>query len=147
MTASPDPRRPTMDLAQAPLFANIPAADLERAMRWYDEKLGLRPLMDLGISGQLYQTGGVAWLICPTAAAGTGQQTVAGWVVPNLDDAMRDMRANGVVFEDYDMGDQGPTTENGVARGPDGGAAAWFKDSEGNILALTELPPGMEMPG
>jgi catechol 2,3-dioxygenase-like lactoylglutathione lyase family enzyme len=135
-----------MDLTQAPLFANIPAHDLERAVRWYDEKLGLRPLMDLGISGQLYQTGGVSWLIYQTAAAGTGKHTVAGWVVPSIDDAMRDMRARGVVFEEYDMGDQGPTTENGVARGPDGGAAAWFKDSEDNILSITELPPGMEMP-
>lgn len=135
-----------MDLSQAPLFANIPASDLQRAMRWYQEKLGLRPLMDLAIAGQLYQTGGVAWLIYETAAAGTGRHTVAGWVVPNLDDAMRGMRANGVVFEEYDMGDQGPTTENGVARGPDGGGAAWFKDSEGNILSITELPPGMEMP-
>jgi len=135
-----------MDLTQAPLFANIPAHDLERAVRWYDEKLGLRPLMDLGISGQLYQTGGASWLIYQTAAAGTGKHTVAGWVVPSIDDAMRDMRARGVVFEEYDMGDQGPTTENGVARGPDGGAAAWFKDSEDNILSITELPPGMEMP-
>ena len=135
-----------MDLSQAPLFANIPASDLQRAMRWYEEKLGLRPLMDLAIAGQLYQTGGVAWLIYETAAAGTGRHTVAGWVVPNLDDGMRGMRANGVVFEEYDMGDQGPTTENGAARGPDGGGAAWFKDSEGNILSITELPPGMEMP-
>jgi hypothetical protein len=60
---------------------------------------------------------------------------------------MSDMRSQGVVFEDYDMGEQGPTTENGVARGPDGGASAWFTDSEGNILALTELPPGMDLPG
>ena len=60
---------------------------------------------------------------------------------------MRELRAKGVTFEDYAIGDQGPTTENGVARVPNGGAAAWFKDSEGNILALTELPPGMELPG
>lgn len=136
-----------MDLSDARLVANIPAQDIERAMRWYDEKLGLRPTMDLGIAGQLYQSGGVFWLMYETAAAGTGKHTVASWVVPNIDDAMRDMGASGVVFEDYDMGEQGPTTENGVARGPEGGASAWFTDSEANILAITELPPGMEMPG
>ena len=135
-----------MDLSNAPLFANIPAHDLQRAMQWYEEKLGLRPVMDLGVAGQLYQTGGVAWLMYETAAAGTGKHTLAGWVVPSIDDAMRDLRAKGVVFEEYDMGDQGPTTQDGVARGPDGGAAAWFKDSEDNILSITELPPGMEMP-
>ncbi|HET8786079.1 MAG TPA: VOC family protein [Candidatus Limnocylindrales bacterium] len=135
-----------MDLSNAPLFANIPAHDLQRAMQWYEEKLGLRPVMDLGIAGQLYQTGGVSWLMYETAAAGTGKHTLAGWVVPSIDDAMGDLRAKGVVFEEYDMGDQGPTTHDGVARGPDGGAAAWFKDSEDNILSITELPPGMEMP-
>jgi predicted enzyme related to lactoylglutathione lyase len=135
-----------MDLSDAQLVANIPAQDIQRAMRWYDEKLGLRPIMDLGVSGQLYRSGGVFWLMYQTAAAGTGKHTVASWVVPNIDDAMRDMRASGVVFEDYDMGEEGPTTENGVARGPDGGASAWFTDSEGNILAITEIPPGMEMP-
>ena len=136
-----------MDLSEARLVANIPAQDIERAMRWYQEKLGLRPTMDLGVAGQLYQSGGVYWLIYQTAAAGTGKHTVASWVVPSIADAMSDMRAKGVVFEDYDMGEQGPTTENGVARGPDGGASAWFTDSEGNILALTELPPGMAFPG
>ena len=136
-----------MDLSNARLVANIPAQDIERAMRWYQEKLGLRPTMDLGVAGQLYQSGGVYWLIYQTTAAGTGKHTVASWVVPSIDDAMGDMRSQGVVFEDYDMGEQGPTTENGVARGPDGGASAWFTDSEGNILALTELPPGMDLPG
>jgi predicted enzyme related to lactoylglutathione lyase len=136
-----------MDLSNARLVANIPAQDIERAMRWYQEKLGLRPTMDLGVAGQLYQSGGVYWLIYQTSAAGTGKHTVASWVVPSIDDAMSDMRSKGVVFEDYDMGEQGPTTENGVARGPDGGASAWFTDSEGHILALTELPPGMDLPG
>jgi predicted enzyme related to lactoylglutathione lyase len=125
-----------MDLSNARLVANIPAQDIERAMRWYEEKLGLRPTMDLGVAGQLYQSGGVYWLIYQTSAAGTGKHTVASWVVPSIDDAMSDMRAKGVVFEDYDMGEKGPTTENGVARGPDGGASAWFTDSEGNILGL-----------
>ena len=115
-------------------------------MRWYEEKLGLKPILDIGVGGQLYRTGGVLWLIYPTQFAGTGKHTVAGWQVPNVDEAMAEMRAKGVVFEDYAMGDQGPNTVNGVERGPDGGAVAWFKDSEGNILAITELPPGMSLP-
>jgi hypothetical protein len=57
---------------------------------------------------------------------------------------MAELRSKGVKFEDYDMGDEGPKTENGVARDPKGGAAAWFTDSEGNILNLIELPPGMD---
>jgi catechol 2,3-dioxygenase-like lactoylglutathione lyase family enzyme len=135
-----------MSLTDAPLFASLPAHDIERAKRWYEEKLGLTPIMDLGVAGQLYQSGGIQWLIYQTPSAGTGKHTLGGWIVPDIDAAMSELRAKGVTFEDYAMGDQGPTTENGVARAPDGGGSAWFKDSEDNILALTELPPGMELP-
>jgi hypothetical protein len=86
-------------------------------------------------------------LVYQTPSAGTGKHTLGSWVVPDLDAAMRDLRAKGVTFEDYAMGDEGPTTENGVSRDENGGAAAWFIDSEGNVLALTQIPPGMEMPG
>jgi catechol 2,3-dioxygenase-like lactoylglutathione lyase family enzyme len=136
-----------MHLTDAPFIASLPAHDIERAMRWYQDKLGLTPLMDLGVSGQLYRTGESLWIMYQTPSAGTGKHTLGGWVVPDLDAAMRDLRAKGVTFEDYAMGDQGPTTENGVSRDPTGGAAAWFTDSEGNILALSQLPPGMAIPG
>ena len=135
-----------MSLTDAPMVPSLPAHDIERAMRWYEEKLGLTPIMDLGVAGQAYVSGATRWLIYQTPSAGTAKHTLGGWVVPNIDDAMRELRAKGVTFEDYAMGDQGPTTENGVARDPNGGAAAWFKDSEGNVLSLVELPPGMEMP-
>jgi catechol 2,3-dioxygenase-like lactoylglutathione lyase family enzyme len=136
-----------MSLTDAPLFASLPAHDIERAKRWYEEKLGLTPIMDLGVAGQLYRTGGTQWLIYQTPSAGTGRHTLGGWVVPDIDETMRELRAKGVTFEDYALGDQGPTTENGVARDPAGGASAWFKDSEDNILAVTQLPPGMAFPG
>jgi predicted enzyme related to lactoylglutathione lyase len=136
-----------MSLKDKPMFASLPAHDIDRAKRWYEEKLELTPMLDLGDGGLLYNTGGSQWLIYQTPAAGTGKQTVGGFVVSDIDETMRDLRAKGVTFEDYAMGDEGPTTENGVARDPNGGAAAWFTDSEGNILALTQLAPGMAMPG
>ena len=67
-----------MQLSDSPLAANVPALDIQRAMRWYEEKLGLKPVMDLGVSGQLYRTGGVYWLIYQTPSAGTGKHTLAG---------------------------------------------------------------------
>ena len=60
---------------------------------------------------------------------------------------MAQLRSRGVTFEDYAMGDKGPTTENGMASDPSGGRAAWFKDSEGNVLSLMQPPPGMTIPG
>jgi catechol 2,3-dioxygenase-like lactoylglutathione lyase family enzyme len=132
-------------LANAPLVASLPASDLDRARRWYEEKLGLVPTMDVGTEGFVYTSGGVRFMVYRTAFAGTGKHTVAGWIVGDLADAMRDLRARGVVFEEYAMGESGPNTEDGVARDPTGGATAWFTDSEGNILSLTQLPPGMTL--
>jgi catechol 2,3-dioxygenase-like lactoylglutathione lyase family enzyme len=136
-----------MSLTAAPFIASLPAKDIERAKRWYEEKLGLTPVMDLGVGGQLYRSGGTSWIIYQTPSAGTGRHTLGGWTVPNIDDAMRELREKGVTFEDYALGDQGPTTVNGVARDPSGAAVAWFKDSEDNVVAINELPPGMALPG
>lgn len=134
-----------MSLIDAPIIANLPAHDIERAKRWYQEKLGLTPILDLGVGGQLYASGGTRFTIYQTPSAGTGKHTLGGWIVPDLAATMRDLRAQGVKFEDYAMGDLGPTTENGIARDPSGGAAAWFTDSEGNTLGLVQLPPGMSL--
>ena len=134
-------------LDQSPMFANVPAKDFERAKRWYQEKLGLSPSMDMGGGGgAVYSPGGVTFLLYQTEFAGTGKHTIGTFVVADIDQAMTDLRARGVVFEDYAMGDKGPNTVNGVDRDASGMSAAWFKDSEENILALTQLPPGMEMP-
>jgi catechol 2,3-dioxygenase-like lactoylglutathione lyase family enzyme len=136
-----------MPLSDVPFIASLPAHDIERAVRWYEEKLGLTPIMDLGPAGQLYRSGPSQWILYQTPSAGTAKNTLGGWLVPDIDAAMSDLRAKGVTFQEYAMGDEGPTTENGVARDPNGGGAAWFIDSEGNILALTQAPPGMELPG
>jgi predicted enzyme related to lactoylglutathione lyase len=134
-----------MSLADAPLTASVPAKDRDRAKAWYEEKLGLTPTMDLGPAGLLYKTGGYQWIIYPTEFAGTGKHTLGAFVVADLDATVRELSAKGVKFEDYDMGDKGPTTVNGIARDPQGGASAWFVDSEGNTLAITQIPPGMSM--
>ena len=130
-------------LDNSPIFPSVPAKDSDRARRWYEEKLGLKPDIDLGDAGLVYKTGVTRFIIYKTEFAGTGKHTIAGWVVDDIDKTMTELRARGVVFEDYD-GTNGPKTENGVAR-DQGGAAAWFKDSEDNILNLNQLPPGMSL--
>ena len=132
-------------LADSPIVPTLPARDINRAMAWYKEKLGLTPTRDLGPGGQLYTSGKTLFVIYQTPFAGTGKHTLGGWAVADIDKEMAELRAKGVKFEDYAMGDDGPTTENGVAKDPNGGAAAWFVDSEGNPLSLTELPPGMDI--
>ena len=134
-----------MPLSDSPIFPSLPAQDIERTKAWYKDKLGFTPARDLGPGGQLYMSGSTLFILYQTPFAGTAKNTLAGWVVPDIDKAMAELRAKGVKFEDYAMGDQGPNTENGVARDENSGAAAWFTDSEGNILNLAELPPGMDL--
>ena len=114
----------------------IPVADIERARRWYEEKLGLVPSSD-DPGGLTYRCGDGSWFaLYPSALAGTAQHTVAGWTVDDIEHEMKDLRARGVVFEDYDFPEL--KTVDGIARlGPE--KASWFKDSEGNILGLIQL--------
>jgi catechol 2,3-dioxygenase-like lactoylglutathione lyase family enzyme len=119
--------------------ATLPAADLQRLQRFYEEKLGLRPTME--IPGLLiYGSGPSAFQVYETPNAGSATSTQLTWVVDDLDAEMRRLREAGVTFEDYDQ--PGLKTENGVAEF-EGGRGAWFRDSEGNIHNVMQMPPGM----
>jgi len=124
-------------LQDRPLHSTIPAADLERAKAFYEEKLGFTG-GDRSPGGIFYDcAGGTRLLLYPTPAAGTGQHTLAGWAVDDIESAVAELRERGVVFEEYDF--PGLKTVNGIAdTGPV--RAAWFKDSEGNILGIVQLP-------
>jgi len=123
-------------LSDSEIYAVLPASDLGRARGFYKDKLGLEPAEERG-DGLIYQTkGGTKILLYETQFAGTAQNTAMSWVTNDLDTEMADLRSKGVVFEDYDF--PGLKTENGVATYEDG-RGAWFKDSEGNILAVTQM--------
>ena len=121
--------------------STIPAADLGRARRWYEEMLGFKPARELP-SGLMYDAaGGSRFVIYPTPNAGQSPNTLMGFTTPDIEAEVRDLKARGVVFEDYDF----PTLKtvdsiatNGPAR------SAWFRDSEGNIIGIVQLPPEEE---
>ena len=124
--------------ADLPLQPRLPASDLARARAWYRDKLGLTPASD-DQAGLWFQTGGQWFLVYETPHAGTAQNTAAGWTVPDLVATMATLRVRGVTFEDVDMGG-GFKTVNGLLEiGPV--KVAWFKDSEGNTIELSEVPP------
>ena len=116
--------------------AMIPAADFDRAKNWY-EKLGFQPVSEKTDEfGAEYQCGeGTTFGVYPSQFAGTGQQTVMGWEVPDVEAEKKELEGLGVTFEEYDL--PGIKTENGIAS-LGGWKGAWFKDSEGNILAITQ---------
>jgi len=122
-------------LDQFNVGVTLPAADLERAKAWYEEKLGLTPEKEWPM-GARYRSGSSFFDIYPTPNAGTAKNTAAGWNVENLEAVVDELRSRGVVFEEYDF--PGLRTDNGIAA-MDGERAAWFVDSEGNILSISEL--------
>jgi catechol 2,3-dioxygenase-like lactoylglutathione lyase family enzyme len=121
-------------LSDFEVTATIPASNMERAKKYYAEKLGFRPIEE-NEAGVLYQCKNSKFFLYPTQFAGTAKNTAVGWEVDHIEQVVNDMRSKGVEFEEYDM--PGLKTIKGIAMiGRD--KVAWFKDSEGNILALTQ---------
>jgi len=127
-------------LSEFPLMARLAASDIGRARAWYEEKLGLLPQTE-EMGGQVlyYQTGGTWFSVYQTAFAGTAKNTVAGWTVKGIESLMAELRGRGVVFNDYDFGEI-KTVDGLMSMG--GYKAAWFTDSEGNIMELSQVPEG-----
>jgi predicted enzyme related to lactoylglutathione lyase len=121
-------------LTNAPVTPTLPASDIERAKKFYNETLGLEVDRE-GPEGVFFKTGSGSILVYPSGSAGTNQATAAGFTVTDLDAEMTELRAKGVEFEEYDF--PGLKTVNGVADFG-GMRGAWFKDTEGNIIALDE---------
>ena len=122
-----------------PLHPVLPASDLERAKQWYADKLGLQPVEEDKYGGLQYETGGGTFLVYLSEFAGTNQATAAGFRVDDFDAAIATLRANGVTFEDVDFGEMGSSVDGVISTQDGKDKAAWFKDSEGNILSLSTL--------
>jgi len=123
-------------LTSSKVTANVPVSDLDRARRFYADTLGLTP-SDENPGGLIYTTeGGTTFFLYQTEYAGKAEHTIAQWHVGNVDDEVRQLKAKGLTFEHYDMPDV--TWDGDVARMGGMGSAAWFKDSEGNIMCLDD---------
>jgi predicted enzyme related to lactoylglutathione lyase len=121
-------------LSTAPIRAYIPVSNLQRARRFYEKTVGLEPGEEYG-GGVIYRCGGAEVFMYQTPNAGTSKASQAFWQVDDVEAEVAGLKARGVVFEEYDM--PGIKMKNSIATG--GGAkTAWFKDSEGNIMALSQ---------
>jgi catechol 2,3-dioxygenase-like lactoylglutathione lyase family enzyme len=116
------------------VYTALPVEDIERARAFYQEKLGLAPAEE-NPGGLLYRLeGGGEFLLYPSGNR-PGGHTQANVNVVDVGALVRDLRARGVVFEEYDL--PGLKTVDGVATtGPH--RSAWFKDSEGNLIGLMQ---------
>jgi predicted enzyme related to lactoylglutathione lyase len=122
-------------LKDATMYSYIPVADLARARQFYEGVLGLVPKEELS-GGIAYRCGGgTGFFMYRSGGAGTSKASQAFWQVLDVEAEVAQLRKRGVVFEEYDR--PGFKTKNGILSA--GGAkTAWFKDTEGNILAIVQ---------
>jgi catechol 2,3-dioxygenase-like lactoylglutathione lyase family enzyme len=128
-------------LNRSDVSARIPAQDLERARRFYADRLGLEPVEERP-GGLRYRCGGGAFSLFQSSGAASGAHTQMAWEVEDLEATVTELRRRGVIFEEYDM--PGLKTIDGIAdisgnypsSRAAGERAAWFRDSEGNLLGL-----------
>jgi catechol 2,3-dioxygenase-like lactoylglutathione lyase family enzyme len=100
---------------------------------FYRDKLGLTPIQE-DPGGVMYQmAGGTGFGVFRSGGTPSGTHTQMALEVPDVEQAVKDFRARGVKFEEYDS----PMlkTVDGIAD-IGGTKAAWFKDSEGNVIGL-----------
>jgi len=133
-------------LENAHIAARLPARDLDRARRFYSEKLGLEPV-DERPGGLLYRGASGDFAIFLSAGESPGTFTQMGWEVDDIEAAVAELRARGVEFEEVDV--PGLETVDGIAevegnypsKNSSGERAAWFRDSEGNLLGMGQRLP------
>jgi catechol 2,3-dioxygenase-like lactoylglutathione lyase family enzyme len=123
-------------LSNARIHTTLPAEDIDRARAFYSEKLGLEPI-EKAPAGLICEAGaGTRFVLFPTRGRPSGSHTQVGFAVDDMEAEVRDLKARGVVFEDYDL--PGLKTVNSIAdTGPI--RSAWLKDSEGNLLGIVQM--------
>lgn len=125
-----------MMLASSRVSAVLPVVNLERARKFYEEKLGLQAIERA--DGMMFQCGqGTQLTVYQRATPTKADHTVAGWEVDNIEEAVQALYDRGVVFEQYDLPGLTTNTQGiatvGTAKG------AWFKDPDGNIMSLIQF--------
>jgi catechol 2,3-dioxygenase-like lactoylglutathione lyase family enzyme len=128
-------------LQNARVAMRLPAQDLDRARRFYADKLGLEPTEERP-GGLLYHLADGAFALFGSAGTAPGTFTQMGFEVDDLHATVTELKRRGVVFEEVDL--PGLKTVDGIAlvegnypsKGGKGEHAAWFRDSEGNMLGI-----------
>jgi catechol 2,3-dioxygenase-like lactoylglutathione lyase family enzyme len=131
-------------LESARLETTIPAQDLERARSFYVEKLGLTPTSEGQIGLRFRLADGGRFRLFRSGGKASGAHTQMAMMVDDLVAVVKELRARGLEFEEYDsprLKTTGGIADLGYAR------AAWFKDSEGNLIGIAQQVDDASDPG
>ena len=125
-------------LANARIHTTLPAGDLERAKAFYADKLGLTPATETP-AGAFYEINGSRFFLFASGGAASGTHTQIGFAVDDIAATVDELKQRGVQFEEYDFPGFDKTTSISSVGGVQ---SAWFKDTEGNLLGIVQLPQG-----
>jgi catechol 2,3-dioxygenase-like lactoylglutathione lyase family enzyme len=122
-------------LTESKAIATIGVKKIDDARKFYEGKLGFKatPTGDDHEGVVAYDSGGSMLFVYQSEYAGTNKATAATWVVDDVDETVKTLKGRGVNFEHYNFPDtkvEGDVHVSGKMR------AAWFKDPDGNILAI-----------
>jgi hypothetical protein len=122
-------------LSDTRVVATLPVSDLGRARRFYSDMLSLKPLSELP-EGLLYECAdGSRFLLYLTTEVPASDHTQLVFIATDLESEVGDLKSDGVAFEEYDLPNL--KTVSSIAY-TSSGQSAWFRDSEGNLLALNQ---------
>src|SRR5438445_4151242 len=128
-------------LKDSDIATRLPAQDLERAKAFYAEKLGLQPAEERP-GGVRYECRSGRFSLFESFGRSLGTHTQMAFEVDDIEAVVGDLRSRGVTFEDVDVpglrqaDDIADVEGNYPSAGGIGGRAAWFRDSEGNLLGI-----------
>jgi predicted enzyme related to lactoylglutathione lyase len=115
--------------------ATLPAQDIQRARKFYEQKLGLTPEAVTPDGGAIYRTGTTGFTVFPSQGKASGDHTQIALIVADVTSTVAELKKSGVKFEEYDL--PGFKSEGGIV-GMGDEKGAWFKDTEGNLLGLIQ---------
>ena len=122
-------------LGKAAATPMIAVKDIDRAKKFYSEKLGLEPTSEMGSEFFMLKSGDTTFNVYRSEFAGTNKATLLTFDVDDIDAEVRELKDKGISFEHYDL--EGLEADGDIYRGQ-GMKTAWFKDPDGNILSLIE---------
>jgi catechol 2,3-dioxygenase-like lactoylglutathione lyase family enzyme len=120
-------------LADNDAVATIAVKDLKAAKKFYGDTLGLKPTPVPEPEVLNYKSGNSTVLVYKSQFAGSNKATSVTWIVDDVEGTVKDLKAKGVAFEHYDFPGM---TRKGDVHIAGKSKAAWFKDPDGNILAV-----------
>ena len=123
-------------LKSATVYPTLPVVDIKRARKFYEDKLGLKVIKEDPSPGLMLEAGKGTGIYLYQRGATKADHTVLDFHVADVEAEVKQLKAKGVKFEEYNIPSMGIKTVNGVAT-MDGMKAAWFKDTEGIILGIS----------